>query len=90
MRQKPTSFIEIIGLWDTVVDFARAMSQPVGAKSSRVYQWRNRNLIEPDYWDDLIRCVALCHGIALTHSDLHAMYMATVKKRREQRQDAAA
>lgn len=77
-RAKPASFVEIIDLWKTVAQFARDMGQPTDrARRTRVYQWRRRDFIDLEYWDDLIAAARKRHGVVLTKDDLHAMALAS-------------
>jgi len=68
MLTKPTTFEELLALWDSPTELSEVLSIPyVSAQMIR-----RRGSIGVAHWDGFIEA-AKRKGVKLTHSDLHAM-----------------
>jgi hypothetical protein len=77
MKQKPSTFIEIIDLWETPpFNGVKSLAKRLNFPEARVYKWRERNVIGLAYWDAVIEAARADHRVKLTHADLYAMRMA--------------
>lgn len=84
-RSKPATFLEIMDLWPTTADFARAMDQP----RMRVYKWRENKRVDLVHWAAIIAAVERDHAISLTVDDLYAMALAVPDGRTRPDEDAS-